>query len=81
MHSRDFEESLHGFGQYFKCGDSKHGKLVIPEALVVSETLDAASRKDQKGQNMNQGTYVNPQLGNEDEMIQQLRERSEKELV
>ena len=45
VQSKDFEGSLLGFSQHFKCRDSKHGKLVMPEPLVNFEHVDAARRK------------------------------------
>lgn len=58
VQSRDFVGSLHGFGQYFKCTDSRHGKLVMPESMVTSEAMDAAQHHKEKGKVSNQGSSV-----------------------
>ena len=71
VQSKDFVGSIPGFGQYFKCGDNRHGKVVMPASLVISESVDTARRNEQIEQNMNQGTCVDPQLEriNEEEYI------------
>ena len=58
VQSKDFVGSLPGIGQHFKCMDSRHGKLVMPESMVTSEAVDAAQRHEQKGTIPNQGTSV-----------------------
>ena len=55
MQSKEFVGSLHGLGQHFKCLDSRHGKLVMPEYMVISEKADAAQRQQQSS---NQGSSV-----------------------
>ena len=56
--SKDFEGSLTGYGQHFKCSDSRHGKLVMPESMVISEKLDIIQRDKQKKKHSAQGTSV-----------------------
>ena len=58
MQSRDFVGSMPGFGQHFKVMESKHGKLVMPEAMVNSEALDATQRYERKQTVPSQGTSV-----------------------
>lgn len=57
MQSKDFEGALTGFTQHFKCTDSSHGKIAMPESRVVSEKLDAVRHDKQK----EQGTSVDAQ--------------------
>ena len=48
VQSKDFAGSLHGLAQHFKCMDSSHGKLVISESMVISESLHAAQQQQQR---------------------------------
>ena len=60
MQSKDFMGSLTGMTQHFKCSDSRHGKIAMPEAVVVSEKLDAIQRDKQKENYSAKGTSVDP---------------------
>ena len=60
MQSKDFTGHLTGMTQHFKCSDSRHGKIAMPEAVVVSEKLDATQRDKQKENYSAQGTSVDP---------------------
>ena len=80
VNSKEFVGSLHGFGQFFKCGDSRHGKLVMPEPLVISERDDAARRDEQM--KANQGTSVDAHAtATEERRIQIAIEQSEEEYL
>ena len=48
MQSREFAGALTGLGQHFKCRDSRHGRLAMPESMVVLEREDAAKREQLK---------------------------------
>ena len=48
VQSKNFVWALTGFHQHFKCTDSSHGKLVMPESLVILEAEDAAKRLERK---------------------------------
>lgn len=74
MRPRDFEGSLYGFGQYFKCGDSRHGKLVMCESSVVSESVDAARRNERKNQHE---SCVDVHVQENEKVIQQLQQGEE----
>ena len=58
VQSMDFVGSLSGFGHHFKCMDSRHGKLVMPESMVTSEEMDAAQHRKQKEEVPNQETSI-----------------------
>ena len=58
VQSKEFEGSLIGFTQYFKCTDAKHGKLAMPESMVTSEREDAAQHLKQKRNISNGGISV-----------------------
>ena len=90
MQSKDFVESLTGLGQHFKCSDSRHGKLVMPVSMVVSEKLDAAQRHEQKENRSNQsvskeGTSVDARIRERAHAqfgdIQQVAQRREDEYL
>ena len=58
VQSKDFEGLIPGMVQLFKCMDSNHGKLVMPESMVIFEAVHAAQRDEQKGKVSNRGTSV-----------------------
>ena len=83
MRSKDFLGSLTGFGQHFKCSDNRHGKIVVPESMVVSEKLDAIQCFEQQERQLHV-TSVDahePENGYayDQKIIQQVTEHSEDE--
>ena len=93
MQSKNFVGSLHGMTQLFKCSDSRHGKLVMPELMVFSEKEDANQRSEEKVRNEIHESSVDAhihahkldhtevQIGNVEKMIQQVSEQSEDEYL
>ena len=79
VRSIEFEGSIPGIHQYFKCRDSSHGKIVMPEAFVVLERVDAAKRSEQRKPtpSSNQGTSVDHHAVEEERRIQIAKEQSE----
>ena len=55
--SKEVVGAIPGMGQLFKCSDSKHGRVVIPESMVVSEAAIAQMTTKQKVQQIT-GTSV-----------------------
>ena len=80
VQSRDFAGSLHGLSQFFKCTDSRHGKLVMPEYVVIPERVHAAQRQLQRDEIPNQESNVNAhehthaQIKGDQKLIQELSE-------
>ena len=74
VQSKDFEGSLTGFAQHFKCSDSSHGKIVMPESMVVSEKLDAIQRDKQKEKHSAQETSVDPHARQHEHAQEQYRD-------
>ena len=83
VQSKEFEGSISGLHQYFKCRDSSHGKIVMPEAFVVLERVDAAKRSEQRKPtpSSNQGTSVDPHASEEERRIQIAKEESEEDYL
>lgn len=58
VQSKDFAGSMVGWVHHFKIMESKHGKLVMPEVMVISEREDATQRHKQKRKVSNYETSV-----------------------
>ena len=84
MPSKDFVGSLTGMTQHFKCSDSRHGKIAMPESMVFSEKLDAIQRDKQKENYSAQGTSVDAHAQEHEHahaQIHQVAERREDEYL
>ena len=46
VRSKDFSVAFTGMSQYFKCENSKHGKVVVPEGMVLTQ-IEAIEMKSQ----------------------------------
>lgn len=58
VQSKDFEGSLAGLSQHFKCSNHSHGKIVMPESMVISGKLYAIQHGKQKEKYSAQGTSI-----------------------
>lgn len=54
VQSKDFEGSLPDLRQLFTCADNSHRKLVVLEAMVISEKVDDAQEESQRDKGSNQ---------------------------
>ena len=69
--SKEVAGAIPGMGQLLKCSDSKHGRVVIPELMVVSEAAAAQTTAKQKAQQI-AGTSVDiPSASKEEELAKQ----------
>ena len=48
--SKEVEGAVPGLGQLFRCSSSRHGRIVIPESMAVSEADAARAQAKQKAQ-------------------------------
>lgn len=87
MQSKDFAGSLPGLTLYFKCSDSKHGKVVLPESMVIRESVHAAQQRQHKdnvpsqGSNVDARELMHAQFRGSKKMVQQVTEQSEDEYL
>lgn len=77
MQSKDFEEALLGSGQHFKCRESWHGKIVMPEAFITFELEDANIRK----LSSKQDTCVYPHKTGVENLTEVVKKQSEDEYL
>ena len=77
MQIKDFEEALLGLSQHFKCRESWHGKIVMPEAFITFELEDAKIRK----LSSKQDTCVNPHTTGVENLTEVVKKQSEDEYL